>query len=220
MQPRSLTAPVTRRPWLPASVFLRIVNRPPSFATYDSLCATHGAALTRSRHAAADRLRSHFLDFLKAQPPSPYAIDLQFSPGGSEDASVAESRLAANHGLDARRRQAAFGPHRDDVSVLFDGHPARGSASQGQHRLITLALKAAELALLTETRHLRPILLLDDISSELDAHRTSALLDHFTTAHSQVFLTTARPDLLQLPTLRSTHRRDIHLYRGDLAPAR
>jgi DNA replication and repair protein RecF len=54
---------------------------------------------------------------------------------------------------------------------MLDGTPVRGFASQGQHRAIVLSLKAAELEIVSEVRRVRPVLLLDDVSSELDRDR-------------------------------------------------
>jgi DNA replication and repair protein RecF len=98
--------------------------------------------------------------------------------------------------LDARAKRTAFGPHRDDIALAVDGHAARVVASQGQHRAITLALKIAEQTCIAQARRVQPILLLDDVSSELDAERTAALYDHLATTASQIFLTTTRRDLI------------------------
>ncbi len=72
-------------------------------------------------------------------------------------------------------------------------------ASQGQHRAITLALKAAEVATIGRARGVSPILLLDDVSSELDAERTDALFAFLTEQRGQIFVTTTRRPLIALP---------------------
>jgi DNA replication and repair protein RecF len=89
-------------------------------------------------------------------------------------------------------------------------------ASQGQHRALTLALKAAETSAIAAARGLEPILLLDDVSSELDPERTAALFTFLSLAHGQIFLTTTRPDLIVTPGLGPSERRDFQIEAGAL----
>lgn len=74
-----------------------------------------------------------------------------------------------------RRQLTPVGPHRDDVAFLIAGRDARDFGSQGQQRTVVLALKAAEVALARETVGQPPLLLLDDVMSELDARRRAAV---------------------------------------------
>ena len=69
------------------------------------------------------------------------------------------------------------GPHRDDMMFLLDGRDVRVFGSRGQQRTVALALKLAEVQVITETLHSSPILLLDDVMSELDAQRRHRVLD-------------------------------------------
>jgi DNA replication and repair protein RecF len=87
-------------------------------------------------------------------------------------------------------------------------------ASQGQHRAITLALKLAELRCIADARGLSPILLLDDVSSELDADRSAALFAHLAHTESQIFLTTTRRDLIDTAAAPSVARRDFRVVGG------
>jgi len=85
---------------------------------------------------------------------------------------------AVNNSLaeDLKRGSTSVGPHRDDVSVLLDGQEARSYASQGQQRTAVVSLKLAEAALIENRTGERPLLLLDDVLSELDGERRAALL--------------------------------------------
>ena len=74
------------------------------------------------------------------------------------------------------RRRSLVGPHADTISFQLDGRDAANFASQGQQRSIVLARKMAEVALVEETLGQHPVLLLDDVMSELDEHRRTALL--------------------------------------------
>lgn len=77
---------------------------------------------------------------------------------------------------DLRRGSTSVGPHRDDVRVLLDGQEARSYGSQGQQRTAVVSLKLAEAALIERRTGERPVLLLDDVLSELDSERRAALL--------------------------------------------
>jgi len=89
--------------------------------------------------------------------------------------SLAE-RLAEVRADDLRRGVTTVGPHRDDVSLTINGMPARTHASQGEQRSLALALRLAAHELVTELAGSAPILLLDDVFSELDPDRSVALL--------------------------------------------
>ena len=82
-----------------------------------------------------------------------------------------------SHAEDLRRGSTSVGPHRDDLLVLLDGREARSFASQGQQRTAVVSLKLAEAALVEHRTGERPVLLLDDVLSELDGERRAALLN-------------------------------------------
>ncbi len=83
--------------------------------------------------------------------------------------------LAAHRDEDLRRRQTTVGPHRDDVKIEVGGRDARAFASQGQQRSIVLAWKIAQVRFAEASLDERPILLLDDVMSELDETRRKSL---------------------------------------------
>jgi len=136
------------------------------------------------------------------------ALQLRYRPEGLDGdppatADEAATRLAA--ALEARRGEelargvTVAGPHRDDVEVLLDGRAARPSASQGQQRSLVLALKLAEVRHLTTLLGMAPVLLLDDVLSELDAVRRARLLAALGAGtHVQTVLTTSDPSRLDL----------------------
>ena len=110
-----------------------------------------------------------------------------------------------------------FGPQRDDFDVRLNGRSVRRYASQGQQRILTLALKGAELACVRDARGAEPVLLLDDVSSELDPARTGAVFEFLHGTRSQVFVTTTRPELFATPSLDSENRVDFRLVGGTFA---
>jgi DNA replication and repair protein RecF len=109
---------------------------------------------------------------------------------------------AVNNSLseDLRRGSTSIGPHRDDLTVLLDGKEARSYASQGQQRTAVVSLKLAEANLIHDRTGERPVLLLDDVLSELDGERRAALLAEVA-AGGQVIITSVEagpfpPDLI------------------------
>ncbi|HKW70053.1 MAG TPA: DNA replication/repair protein RecF [Candidatus Dormibacteraeota bacterium] len=97
---------------------------------------------------------------------------------------------AVNNSLaeDLRRGSTSVGPHRDDLRVTLDGQEARSYASQGQQRTAVVSMKLAEAALVERRTGERPVLLLDDVLSELDGERRAALLGRVALA-GQVIVT-------------------------------
>ena len=91
---------------------------------------------------------------------------------------------------DLKYKSTGRGPHRDDLSFLIGGRPLKGFGSQGQQRSFVLALKMAELEHLQETFGEPPVLLLDDIASELDRERMMNLLNYVRQQEVQVLITT------------------------------
>jgi DNA replication and repair protein RecF len=90
---------------------------------------------------------------------------------------------------DVRRGVSTVGPHRDELDLRLSGMPARTHASQGEQRTLALALRLAAHRLVAERTGSTPVLVLDDVLSELDAGRATALLAHL--PPGQVVITTA-----------------------------
>ena len=100
-----------------------------------------------------------------------------------------EAALASARGDDLRRGVTTVGPHRDDLVVTIGRLPSRTHASQGEQRSLALALRLAGHSLVTGAAGTPPVLLLDDVFSELDRHRSEALLQAL--PEGQSLLTTA-----------------------------
>lgn len=103
-------------------------------------------------------------------------------------------QLEARRHDDLIRGFTSFGPHREDITVLFDGRPAEEVASRGETRTFVLSLKILELQLLETRRDKTPLLLLDDVFSELDGARRKALTTHL--QPYQTFITTTDADVV------------------------
>lgn len=104
------------------------------------------------------------------------------------------SKLESHLPEDITRGFTTYGPHREDFTVTFDARPADEYASRGETRTALLALKIIELQLLEAVRGVTPLLLLDDVFSELDGARRRALTGFL--QKYQTFLTTTDADVV------------------------
>ena len=148
----------------------------------------------------------------------PRPLTAAYDAGGSDDEATLEAALSAGRERDRYRGSAGAGPHRDDLVLELGSHDVRSDASQGEHRAVTMALKMAELSCIAEARGAHPVLLLDDVSSELDPARTGAVYEFLHETQSQVFVTTTRPELFPTPGTSVLDRADWSLVAGALKP--
>ena len=134
-------------------------------------------------------------------------LDLTYRRSWTGDLAAA---LAGGRADDLRRATSLVGPHRDELEITLDGQPARTHASQGEQRTAALALTLAAHRLATERLASPPVLLLDDVFSELDPDRSAALTAALPAA--QTLLTTASP---LPPGVAPVRTLDIRALRGE-----
>lgn len=119
-----------------------------------------------------------------------YRTKLHIPTYGSAMLSALETRVA----LDQELGFTTVGPHRDDLDFCLNGYSLASSASRGETRTMLLALKLLEIRSLEKARGTKPILLLDDVFSELDGKRRQALTAHL--RDHQAFITTTDADIV------------------------
>jgi DNA replication and repair protein RecF len=155
-----------------------------------------GATIARARAALCDDLRTGLNDLYKKISQVSTDVDIAYQPKFPLENYESQllSKLESHMHEDAQRGFTAYGPHREDFMVTFDMRPADESASRGETRTAILALKIIELQLLERLRGQTPLLLLDDVFSELDGARRRALTDFLQTY--QTFLTTTDADVV------------------------
>jgi DNA replication and repair protein RecF len=159
-----------------------------SLAVWDAELASLGASLTEARAQATSEL-------------APLAAANHVAIAAGETLAIAYAGTAAGMAAaledaledDLRRGTTSVGPHRDDLEITIQGADARGFASQGQQRTAVVSLKLAESDLIEARCGERPILLLDDVLSELDPTRREALLARVGEA-GQVIVTSVEAD--------------------------
>lgn len=189
--------------------------------SWEELIVRHGVAVMDARARAAEPLAVEAVRAFGRIAAPGLQLDVRYRASAPRDPEAYGEELRRRRTSDRRRGSAGLGPHRDDLELLLDGRPARAVASQGQHRAIVLALKSAELRVVGDDREARPILLLDDVSSELDRSRTSAFFAFLHGEEGQVFLTTTRPELIEADLVGTPiARRDFEIVGGRIQRVR
>jgi DNA replication and repair protein RecF len=163
---------------------------------WDAELARWGVALRDDRAAAVARVAAGF-PALAGELGLAGAAEVRYRPR-SRAASAEElaAELRERRASDLDRGFTPHGPHRDELLLLRDGRELKAFGSQGEQRLALLALLLAERAVLTEERGAPPLMLLDDVMSELDADRRGLLVARLDDGGQAVVTTT---DLAHVP---------------------
>ena len=146
------------------------------------------------------------------------ALSIRYDPnvraaGGAVRDAFADA-LYGGVAEDIRRGYTTFGPHRDDIAITLSGSAVRTFGSQGQQRTAALSMKLSELELLRADRGEAPVLLLDDVLSELDELRQRALLEAMSDCQS--FLTCTSLDGLRRAGMDLTSVQAFRCQNGTL----
>lgn len=162
-----------------------------------------GGQIAKRRQALTERLHEHVSEIYSQLAGQEVSVGLQYASRFPLDRyeSALLSKLEASTDLDVLRGFTPYGPHRDDLEAAIGGHPVQESASRGETRTLVLTLKLLEIQLLEEARSQRPILLLDDVFSELDKDRRRALTIYV--EPYQTFVTTTDADMFAKSFIQS-----------------
>jgi DNA replication and repair protein RecF len=144
---------------------------------WDGELARIGWELMEARQGAATRLAEPF-GRLGSELGLPDGAELSYRPRSHADGPEGlRAEFAERRQADIQRGFTAHGPHRDELQLAHAGRPLRAFGSQGQQRVALLALLMAEREVLIETHDRAPLVLLDDVMSELDAERRRRLAE-------------------------------------------
>lgn len=180
---------------------------------YDQQLAAYGERIDAARRRTLAELEPRFVAAFAAISQSGVAAAVRYeAPERPPGTLLLE--LTASRGRDRLRRHTGAGPHTDDLAFFLDGKDARAFASQGQLRALILAWKAAEMTLLVDVRGDAPLLLLDDVSSELDPLRNQYLFDLLHQIDCQCFVTTTHARYV----LVVENRKDYQVVSGTIRP--
>jgi DNA replication and repair protein RecF len=186
-----------------------------TLAVFDEQLVRAGGELVRGRLRLLERLEPAItatygeVSDSATEVSGAYQAEWAEAPLRSTDAGDVEALLRV--AISGRRRQeldrgvTLVGPHRDEWRLTLDGLDARTQASQGEQRTLALALRLAGHELVTELTGVIPVLLLDDVFSELDAPRSRALLRRLSTGQTLVTSAGSVPDGVDAQRFLAVH---------------
>ncbi|NLI60941.1 MAG: DNA replication/repair protein RecF [Clostridiales bacterium] len=148
------------------------------------------------------------------------SLEIRYNPSinfdSSDESGIMEEyleNLESNHEEDIKRGRTSKGCHRDDISIYINDMDARTFASQGQQRTTVLSLKLSEIEMMFRQTGEYPLLLLDDVMSELDKYRQAKLLSYFDKV--QTFMTVT--DYSELPKDMDSNMEIYEVFEGKVA---
>ncbi len=146
-----------------------------TLAIWDSQLMSFGSKIIERRTIFIDQLNEIIYEIHKKLSGGKEEIYISYEPDVSIESF--ETKLKASQERDIKLKQTTVGPHRDDISFLNGNIDIRRFGSQGQQRTVALSLKLSEIELVKKISKDTPILLLDDVLSELDNNRHNYLLN-------------------------------------------
>jgi DNA replication and repair protein RecF len=165
-----------------------------SLATWDERLAEAGLHLMADRREAVTSLSPAYAEIANDLGLDG-EVEVGYAPRSKAHAlEEFVEELEARAATDLDRGFTSHGPHRDDLRLTHNGRELRTYGSQGQQRLALLSLLLDERRVLTDRRDAAPLLLLDDVMSELDSQRRAALVDVVCASPGQAVITTTDPE--------------------------
>lgn len=143
---------------------------------WDFQLSEYGQKIIKSREAFVERLNRIIFDIHHSLSGGKENLKLVYQKNCAPEKLFDQLKLSREK--DLKLKTTTVGPHRDDLGFFFDEMDVRKYGSQGQQRCAALSLKLSEIELVKSTAKDTPILLLDDVLSELDKNRQNYLLNH------------------------------------------
>lgn len=166
-----------------------------SLDAWDEQFVLKGSQLVEARLETLEKLRPQVSKYQAAVSEGASEVGMAYAASWSDLLDDPRSELAAalesSRSSDLDRGASLIGPHRDDVEITLGTAEARIYASQGEQRTIALALRMAEHDVVKEERGLHPVLLLDDVFSELDDSRRGRLAEAVAGARQAIITATS-----------------------------
>lgn len=168
----------------------------------------YGGKIILKRATFVKEYEPFFLKNYSKVSDSKEEVKINYSPYGFEDSNYKEldsnsitSRLLQLRNEkklnELKRYTTLFGPQKDELDLIINGAPVREAASQGQHKTVLISLKLAEFDYMKEILNETPIVLLDDIFSELDSRRTELVINTILNNLAQAFITITEDDKIK-----------------------
>lgn len=173
----------------------QISGKKPDIDMWDMQIAQGAAYIVKKRLETVARMNDILPQMEQAITGGKEMLAVEYLMGKDESGEKSESwyleRLARAREEDARLCRTSVGPHRDDLQFMLDGHDIARFGSQGQQRTAILAMKLSEMEFIRHETGEYPVLLLDDIGSELDENRRKSLFAFLEHGNIQAFVTSA-----------------------------
>lgn len=185
-------------------------NKTGELDVWDQQLAFYGERIIRKRDSFIRELQTITEEIHTHLTGGKEKLDLQYEPNVSADEFAV--RLQESRQKDLRFGMNTVGPHRDDLAICANDMDLRTYGSQGQQRTAALSLKLAEIQIYENTKGSRPILLLDDVLSELDRERQTYLLNII--KNTQTFITCTGLDEFVLNHFEADHV--FHVVQGGV----
>ncbi len=165
---------------------------------WDQELANSGSVMRQKRETVVKKISDFVRPYYKEASGTQDELSIEYLPSGGHDSSADAlmAMLQKNHSRDVAMGSTQSGPHRDDLQFLCNGHDLASFGSRGEWRSLVLTLKFAEIELLKEKNGEAPILLLDDVFSELDESRQKTLFNSI--KGCQTFVTTTHQEFLDM----------------------
>jgi len=201
---------------------------PSLVASWNTILARHAVVVSAKRKELCAEMETHFADYYQqivSASGSAETVSCSYrseliEQGAGDDEQRAKQLYDETLSRDLRKGVTSLGPHRDDLQLYIGSasamHDSRQTASQGQTRSIALALTLAACRLLRERSGEAPILLLDDVESELDSLRRSSLGKILRETTSQVIITAT--DVSHLAEEAGLETKLMHITGGNIIP--
>lgn len=162
---------------------------------WDVKLAELGASIIKARKNFLTHANDHLSRLYTNLAGAQHDVLASYSRHDTPTQQTLLKELQAGYQSDALRGNTSVGPHRDDMMMLLDGHPASETASRGEMRTIMLAFKLLEVELQEHHAGQKPLILLDDVFSELDVSREKALMAALKNYQTVITATDLRDDL-------------------------
>jgi len=186
-----------------------------SLEIWDEQLIKYGKRIIKSREAFIDRIKIIAAEIHQNITQDSEKLELIYKPGLTSE-NYAES-IKKSHERDIFRGTTAEGIHTDDIEFLINGKSARYYGSQGQQRTAALSAKLAEIDIIQQTTNETPILLLDDVLSELDGSRQKFLLEQITKLQTIVTCTGVE-DIFNKTSANIMHVKDGKIFDVGVSP--
>jgi DNA replication and repair protein RecF len=180
----------------------------PLLAVWNEQLASYGSKIMIKRQGFITKLQGWAESIHRGITGGTEQLDIGYVPSVDMNATEEETvlfdrfmiKLSQTKEQELRRGATMVGPHRDDLSFRINGKDAYSFGSQGQQRTTALSLKLAEIELIQQETGEYPVLLLDDVLSELDRHRQTQLIETFR-SKVQTFITTTGVEGIHMEAL-------------------